>query len=48
MYLALSWSATCVTTSIESRLITAAKGTNPEKKYISDFKEMSLDFFIKD
>ena len=30
--LALSWSATCVITSIEQRLITAAEGTNPEQR----------------
>ena len=32
MALALSWSATCVITSIEKRLITAAEGTNPERR----------------
>ena len=32
MSLALSWSATCVITSIEQRLITAAEGTNPEQR----------------
>ena len=32
LFLALSWSATCVITSIENRLITAAEGTNPEQR----------------
>ena len=32
MALALSWSATCVITSIEKRLITAAEGPNPERR----------------
>ena len=35
VYLALSWSATCVITCIESRLTIAAQGTNPEKRYNS-------------
>ena len=44
--LALSWSANCVITSLEKRLVTAAQGDNPANATFATFKITDCKLYV--